>query len=159
VDTPSDISAWIDKLAIEETIIRYSDAATRGAWDEFEALWTRDAVWEVALPVDSRVVGARAIRESVISSLEGEDFLVQMTHGSVITLHSETHASATTTIHAIARRQGEHDGANYGIYYDELAKVDGVWKFAQRRLQPIYSDFSPLPGIAPISRDELAELR
>ncbi|TML63978.1 MAG: nuclear transport factor 2 family protein [Actinobacteria bacterium] len=149
MDTPSDISAWIDKLAIEETIIRYSDAATRGAWDEFEALWTRDA----------RVVGARAIRESVISSLEGEDFLVQMTHGSVITLHSETHASATTTIHAIARRQGEHDVANYGIYYDELAKVDGVWKFAQRRLQPIYSDFSPLPGIAPISRDELAELR
>jgi hypothetical protein len=155
---PSDVADWIDKLAIQELIYRYSDAATRGDWEVFAQLWTPDAVWEVAPPVDSRTVGAEDIVRQVQRNLEGEDFLVQMTHGAVITLHGDGTASSTTTIHAIARQTGAHDVTNYGIYYDELAQVDGTWKFARRRLVPVYSDPSPHPGEAPISRDDLAQL-
>ncbi len=155
---PSDVTAWIDKLAIQELIYRYSDAASRGDWDVFATLWTPDALWEVASPVDSRVVGAAAIVEAVIKNLTGEDFLVQMTHGAVITLHGDDRASSTTTIHAIARRQGEHDVTNYGIYYDDLVKVSGTWKFSRRRLVPVYSDSSALVGANPITRDDLSKL-
>jgi hypothetical protein len=45
----------------------------------------------------------------------------------------------------------------YGIYYDELAKVDGAWRFALRRLQPIFMDTGDLVGPAPISRAGLHE--
>ena len=155
---PSEITAWIDKLAIQELIYRYSDAASRGDWDSFATLWTPDALWEVAPPVDSRVVGAPAIVETVIKNLTGEDFLLQMTHGAVITLQGDDRASSTTTIHAIARRQGAHDVTNFGIYYDDLVKVSGAWKFSRRRLVPVYSDSSALPGDNPISRHDLAKL-
>lgn len=155
---PSDLAAWVDKLAIQELIYRYSDAASRGDWDVFATLWTRDAIWEVAPPVGSRVVGAEAIVETVIKNLTGEDFLLQMTHGAVITLHDDDRATSTTTIHAIARRRGEHDVTNYGIYYDELVKVSGTWKFSRRRLVPVYSDPTPLSGDNPISRDDLSKL-
>lgn len=153
-----DTARWIDKLAIQELIVRYSDAATRGSWDEFESLWVKDAVWETAAPINDKTVGARAIRDQVMRNLEGEDFLVQMTHGSVITLQGEDRASATTTMHAIARRGDVHAVTNYGVYFDDLVKVDGDWKFAKRRLQPIYLESDPLPGVAPISRDQLAAL-
>jgi hypothetical protein len=46
--------------------------------------------------------------------------------------------------------------ANYGVYYSELRKEGGAWKFARRRLVPVYSDSTPMTGVAPISRTELA---
>ena len=150
--------AWLDRLAIQDVIVRYSDAATRGSWDEFEALWMPEAVWEVGPPIDTRIVGVRAIRDDVTASLGAVDFFVQMTHGSVVTLLGDGRASATTTIHALARRRGHHEVTNYGVYYDELVKAHGTWKFARRRLQPVYTDTSPLPGVAPITRAELAAL-
>jgi len=152
---PEDIAARLDKLAIQEVIVRYSDAASRGAWDVFETLWTHDAVWEVAPPVGTTVVGARAITEATSETIDQEDFLIQVTHGSVVTLHGGGLASATTTIHALARREGHHSFMNFGIYYDELAKTDGEWRFTRRRLQPVYVESGPLPGEVVISRADL----
>jgi TusA-related sulfurtransferase len=158
-DMANELANWLDKLAIQELIYTYSDAASRGDWDVFATLFTADAVWEVAAPVDSRVVGAEEIVRTARTNVDAEDFLVQMTHGAVITLHGDDRASSTTTIHAIAKRQGHHDVTNYGIYYDELVKIDGAWKFSQRRLVPVYSDTTPHAGDNPISRAELAELQ
>lgn len=157
-DAARDMRDWVDKAAIQELVVRYSDAATRGAWDEFEALWTEDAVWEVGPPIDTRIVGARAIRDDVNASVDREDFLVQMTHGAVVTLLGDGRARGTTTIHALARRSGDHDITNYGVYYDEFAKVDGTWMFSRRRLQPVYADTSAHTGAAPITRAALGEL-
>ena len=154
-----ELSDWLDKLAIQELIVRYSDIATRGLWEEFERLWTADAVWETAPPINDRTVGANAIRAQVAKNLAGEEFLVQTTHGSVVTLHGGDRASATTTIHAIARRGEDHAVTNYGIYFDELARTEDGWKFARRRLQPIYVEPDTLPGTATISRQELETLR
>ena len=157
-DDPQVIKRWLDKLAIQETIVRYSDAATRGDWDAFASLWVDDAVWEVGPPVDTRVEGASTIVATARASVDAEDFLVQMTHGSVVTIRGDGRASATTTIHALARREGEHQITNLGVYYDELIEVDGEWKFTWRLLQPVYSDPSPLPGTVPITRAALARL-
>ena len=154
-----DVASWIDKLAIQELINTYSDAASRGDWGVFATLWAPDAVWEVAAPVNSRVVGAEEIVRTASANVDAEDFLVQMTHGAVVTLHREDRASSTTTIHAIARREGHHDVTNVGIYYDDVVKIDGAWKFSRRRLVPVYSDSSPLPGDNPVSRQELGQLR
>jgi ketosteroid isomerase-like protein len=153
-----DIAAWIDKQAIQELVVRYSDAASRGAWEEFGQCWTADAIWEVAPPVDTRVEGRRAIVDSVIANTETADFLLQMTHGAVVTLHGAGRASSRTTIHAIART-GTHNVTNYAIYCDEVVKTDGVWQFSLRRLQNIYYDPRPLPGMVPTPRADLAKLR
>ena len=146
--------AWHDKLAIEEVTVRYSDAVTRSDWDAFEATWMPDAVWEESPPVSLRVVGARAIRDRVAAMIDTADFLVQTTHGTVVNLEADDRASSTTTIHAIGR-VGETSFVNFGIYYGDLVKSDGIWRFSRRRLQSVYSDYSPLNGPVSITRAEL----
>jgi hypothetical protein len=150
-----DIASWIDKLAIREVIARYSNASTRGAWDDYEALWTSDAVWEVAPPVGTKVVGARAIRQSASTNVDKSDFLFQMTHDTVVELHGQGKASASTIIQAISRREGYHHIMNLAVFYDDLVKEDGAWKFARRFLQPIYVDSTALPGKMVIPRIEI----
>ncbi len=155
MDETDERAAWMDKLAIREVIERYTSAATRGDWDGFEELWTDDAVWLVGHPVNSRVQGAGAIKEELMATLENQDFFIQMTHDPVITLEGEGRASATTLIHALARLEGHHQVTNFGIYSDELVKIDGSWRFSRRTQQPVYIDTSPLPGQPFVSRADL----
>jgi ketosteroid isomerase-like protein len=152
------VAAWMDKLAIQELIVTYSDAATRGDWDAFSTLWAPDAVWEVGQPIGSRVEGAEEIIRVASTNVDSEDFLVQMPHGSVVTLHGDGRATATTLIHALARRGDDHAVTNYGVYYDDLVELGGAWKFARRLLQPVYAETEPLPGNVPLSRDDLKRL-
>jgi ketosteroid isomerase-like protein len=157
-DTEAAVTEWMEKLAIREVIERYSSATTRGDWRGFEDLWTEDALWEVGPPVDSSVRGARAILEDLQATLETQEFFLQMTHDPVVVLEGEGRASATTLIHAVARRERGRHAVNYGIYFDEFVKVDGRWRFSLRRQQPVYLDMSPLPGRAVVSRADLAAL-
>jgi imidazolonepropionase-like amidohydrolase len=151
-----DVADWIDKLAIGEVIARYSNASTRGAWDEFESLWAVDGVWEVAPPVGTKVVGARAIREAASANVDSADFLFQMTHDTVINLSGRERASATTIIHVFTRREGHHNVMNLAVFYDDLIKEDGAWKFSRRVLQPIYMDTSDLAGKVIVPRGKIA---
>jgi hypothetical protein len=150
--TPADDERWFDQLAINDVTVRYSDAVTRSDWDAFEATWMPDAVWEEN--ADSTIVGARAIRDHVAATLDKCVFMIQTTHGTVVEFDGPDRASATTTIHALARI-GDISIVNYGIYYSDLVKVDGVWRFARRSLQVVYSDTSPLDGMVGITRAEL----
>jgi uncharacterized protein (TIGR02246 family) len=157
-ETAPDAGEWLDRVAIQDLVVRYSDAATRGDWAAFAALWTDDGIWEVGPPVGTRVVGVDAILADVTASVDAEDFLVQMTHGTVVTLLDATTARATTTIHAVARRTGHHQITNLGVYFDDAVKHEGTWRFSRRLLQPVYSDTGPLPGVTPITRAALADL-
>jgi hypothetical protein len=60
-----ELREWLDRLAIQDLINRYSDAVTRADWDQCEAVFAPNAVWE------SPVIRA-AIREpcGVLGSLE-----------------------------------------------------------------------------------------
>jgi uncharacterized protein (TIGR02246 family) len=153
---PDDLAEWIDKLAIQELVSRYTSASTRGDWDGFEDLFTADASWELPAPMEKTVVGGRAIREDLEETLKGQDFFMQMTHDAVVELHGPDVATGVVTIHAIARKEGQNEVVSYAVYYDDYVKIDGAWRFARRRLQPIYMDMRPLPGFAPISRADLA---
>lgn len=46
--TPSgtELREWLDRLAIQDLINRYSDAVTRADWQQCESLFAVDAVWE-----------------------------------------------------------------------------------------------------------------
>jgi hypothetical protein len=149
-------SAWIDKLEIREVISSYTSAATRGDWDALEATFVPDARWELGAPLDVEIVGARAIRDQLVEQVDHQDFFLQMTHDTVVTLTGDDRASAVTTIHALARLEGQVQVTSYGIYYDDLVKVDSGWRFARRRLQPIFMNTGELPGPAPVSRAALA---
>lgn len=144
---------WMARLAVADLVVRFSDAVTRGDLTTVEALWVPDGVWEESAPVDIRIVGAQAIRAHV-ASMDAVDFFVQMTHGAVVTLHGEDRATSRTTLQSFARVPGA-SFTNLGIYYDELALVEGQWKFARRRLQNIYVETEPLKGVVTTARADI----
>jgi len=151
MDSQEEIAIWADKLAIQELGVRYCDATTRGDWDAFEAAWADDAVWEESAPLEATIVGRREIRDRIAPSLDGVEFFVQICHGVTIDEIAGDRARARATVQGMARSRG-HSCVNYGIYYDELVKCDGLWRYARRRLQNIYVDTSPLAGAAAIAR-------
>ena len=158
LSTNDDPSRWIDLVAIKDLAVRYSDAATRGDWDAYAACWMPDARWITLPPIDKELVGIDAILADVQSSLPTTDFFVQMALNTVVHLDGPDRARATTTIHASSRKTGAFSIENLAIYYDDVVKIDGYWKYAERRLQPVYLDTTEHTGQAPISRADLARL-
>ena len=41
-----DVRGWLDRLAIPDLIHRYSDAVTRADWQQCEAVFAADVIWE-----------------------------------------------------------------------------------------------------------------
>ena len=84
----------------------------------------------------------------------------------VIDLQGADQAQATSTIHEMGRGASPSpDGSetdlwlnwsHYGIYYDDIVKIDGEWKFARRFCQPLlYVGEDAVPGDAIASRTQL----
>ena len=95
-----------------------------------------------------RFQGARKFRD-YLADTTGYDLLIQTAHPAVINLIGTGQAEATTTIHELVRGEVPADSTlgeagtsvnfeQYGIYYDDVAKLDGEWKFTHRLFVPIY---------------------
>jgi hypothetical protein len=91
----AELREWLDRLAIQHLIYRYSDAVTRADWQQCEAVFIPNAIWE------SSPLGLRyESRESFLQTLRATttyDLLIQTPHSSVITLTGADQARATTT--------------------------------------------------------------
>ena len=146
---------WTDELEIRDLVVRFSDAVTRGDWDQFEAVFAPDAVWEESEPFANRYVGARTIRESVAESMSHVDLYVQMPHGTVVTAVADDRASATTTIQGVSAVD-DLLVVNFGVYHDELVRIDAGWRFQLRRLQNLYVESGARGGEVTITRVDLA---
>jgi SnoaL-like domain len=156
---------WLDRLAIQDLINRYSDAVTRADWDQCEAVFAPHAVWES--PLGLRFESRAAFLE-ILRSTTSNDLLIQTPHSSVITLTDTDQAKATTTIHELSRGVGPADSKlgkagtelnveQYGIYYDDLARIDGEWKFTRRVFVPVYISVGSVNGDVFTQRSALLE--
>jgi hypothetical protein len=94
------------------------------------------------------------------------ELLVQTPHCPVITLLDSDAARATTTVHEFTKGTAAEDGPfgpagteigeqHYGIYYDEVARLAGDWKFTHRVFVPIYLESGCATGDLPIERARL----
>ena len=146
--TASEGGEWIARLAIADLIYRYSDSVTRADWDQTEAVFAPDVVWESPV-LGMRFVGARTFRDYLAAETTGYDLLIQTAHQPVIRFVGAEQAKTTTTIHEFMRGESQSDSAlgkagtpinadQYGIYYDDVAKLDGEWKFTHRLFEPVY---------------------
>jgi hypothetical protein len=156
---------WLDRLAIQDLIFRYSDAVTRADWDQCEAVFSPDAVWET--PLGLRFENRAAFLE-FLRATSDYDVLIQTPHSTVITLAGVDRATATTTIHELTRGVGIGDTAlgesgadinveQFGIYYDDLARIDGEWKFTRRVFVPVYISAGSVNGDVFTQRSALLE--
>jgi ketosteroid isomerase-like protein len=145
--TVSEGGEWIERLAIADLIYRYSDSVTRADWDQTEAVFAPDAVWE-SPALGLRFEGARKYRD-FLAETTGNDLLIQTSHQPVIRFVGLHQAVATTTVQELVRGKVHADSAlgeagtpvnleQYGIYHDDLAKFDEEWKFTHRLFVPVY---------------------
>lgn len=145
---------WLDRLAIQDLIFRYSDAVTRADWDQCEAVFAPDALWETPLGLRFE---SRAAFLDFLRPTSDYDVLIQTPHSSVITFTGPDRATATTTIHELTRGVGIGDTAlgksgeeinveQFGIYYDDLERIDGEWKFTRRVFVAVYTKMGGVSG-------------
>ena len=160
-----ELREWLDRLAIQDLINRYSDAVTRADWGQCKAVFAPDAVWESPLGLwfESRAAFLEGLRQTTSS-----DLLIQTPHSSVITLTGSDRAKATTTIHELVRgvlpaasKLGEAGAEvnidQYGIYYDDLERIDGEWKFTRRVFVPVLMNIGSVNGDVFTQRSALLE--
>jgi hypothetical protein len=158
------LRTWIDRLEIIDLIHRYSNAVTRRAWGDVTPLFTADAVWEspeFGLHFDNP--------HDFVANLAGTptDVLIQTPHGPVVELDGERATACTTILELVAMAASigaPPDAANepvnirhVGLYLDDLARIDGAWRFTHRRFRPIYLERgvvtgTPLPIPAELAR-------
>jgi SnoaL-like protein len=160
----AELREWLDRLAIQDLIFRYSDAVTRADWAACEAVFAPDVIWEspLGLRFDGRAVFLDMLRETTTN-----DLLIQTSHSPVITLTGPDRATATTTVHelsrGLARAESELGEAgaevnidHYGLYYDEIERIDGAWKFTHRVFVPVYTRTGDVTGHVFTSRASLS---
>jgi hypothetical protein len=144
-ETETELRSWLDRLAIQDLLYRYTDAVTRADWDQCEAAFVPDAIWEspgMGLRFENRAEFLEALR-----GLSG--LLIQTASAPVITLTGPDQAHATITIHEVVRGPSETDTVSgdagtelnfeqYGVYFDDIARTGSEWKFTHRLFVPIY---------------------
>jgi len=161
--------AWLDRAAIQDVILRYTDSVTRGDWEQTAALFAADAIWECPA-LELRFEGPQAYLEFLRSTFTEQAVLLQTAHGSVIDLTGTDAAKARTTVHEIVRSAtadstvpgaagGAINVAQYGVYFDELERVSDGWKFTHRHFVPLYIESDAATGHSMIRRPLLPPAR
>jgi ketosteroid isomerase-like protein len=159
------LQRWVHKCAIQELIYRYSSSVNRADWDDTIKLYAPNAVWESPV-LGMRFETAAAFVDNLRNSTPTTDILVQTASSPVITLVDDNFARATTTIHEFCRGTTAEDGPfgppgseinfeDYGIYYDEITRLDGEWKFTHRLFVPIYLGPGCVTGDVTTPRENL----
>ena len=142
-----------DEHEIRALLERYTTAVNLRDWPAYQACWTADAVWELLEPLNGRHVGLPAIMAEVTKTVETLEVFVQMTHSIVVRDLTATTAKAVVTLNEIGRPK---PGSDFpfpsmfilAMYFDDLVKQDGQWKFKQRTYKVAYWDATRLPGDA-----------
>jgi hypothetical protein len=173
-DTQLELRSWLDRLAIQDLIYRYSDAVTRADWAQCEALFAPKAIWECSA-LGIRYESATAFLE-MLKGTSTSEIMIQTPHAPVIKLIGSEKAEATTTIHEWNRMVSPLDNtdagdavfqagkgeeinqAAYGVYFDDIARIDGEWKFTHRRYAVIYICNGPVTGDVVTPRSGLLRL-
>jgi ketosteroid isomerase-like protein len=130
-----------DRLAILETIARYSQAFDGKDARAYAALFTDDGVFEIVMrgagePLQ-RYAGSAAIFEWVGEAFRGRLAEVQTRHNQSATVFDELSSSTARTrtmLIETRQRSGERHPSPYttGVYQDEWRRTEQGWRIARR---------------------------
>jgi hypothetical protein len=134
-----------DERAIRRLHAHYVDAVNRSAWDEFHDLFVPSAELTVSRgngEVD-RVVGPAAIGALIAGYIAKYDFLIQIVLNARIELRTNGNVDeAGARLYIAEHRQWTSNGRRMessGVYHDRYARIDGAWRFTQRRYDRLYA--------------------
>lgn len=126
---------------------RFADCATRGDIDGFTHLWADDCMWQILPPRPFEISGTpHDMGEALVRLRSALTFFIQTVHHGVVEVEGD-HASARWYLNELGQVIADGSGYfNYGLYVDDLVRVDGVWRFKKRVYHYLYLDSTPLTG-------------
>ncbi|MCB2046831.1 MAG: nuclear transport factor 2 family protein [Novosphingobium sp.] len=135
-----------DRLEIRELAERYTMGITAHDWDLVGSCYHDDARWHVP-QMGYDLNGRNAIVAGVRELVEPNELHMQMLHSLVFDRLDQDRSEIRSILHELAHHPSGERGVNvFGIYYDEVTRRDGEWKFQNRRFEIHYLDPAPLPG-------------
>ena len=124
----------IDEVAIQQTINRYSEAASRADWSAVVATYAPDGVWVIASS-GTTFEGRDAIREGLGKMSGAMEFVVQINAPAVIDVSGDT-ATARSVIREAGRVKGSDETFEaLGFYADSLVRTSEGWRFSRRTFE------------------------
>jgi hypothetical protein len=140
----------------------YADAVSRRAWSDLGSLFLPDATIRVDTVTGAPLefVGAEGIGGFISGAIERFEFFELV----ILNVHVLPNAGAGLEVSADELKSRSftcelrQEGANghwtnaFGVYHDELRRVDGSWRYAKRRYQSLArtgrSEVFPFPNLA-----------
>lgn len=130
----SGILRVLDEYQIQQTISRYTEAASRAAWDEVIATFVPDAIWEI-VAIGQKIQGREQIRAAMMEFTKTWDYGMQINAPAVITVDGDT-ATARSLVREVGRASGKDEVFEmFGVYVDRLVRTADGWKFAHRIME------------------------
>jgi len=127
-----------DELALRNLVHRYAGAVTRHAPEEIADMFVADGEWEVARYGTHR--GHDEIAAFFRQLLTDWNALVQGLLSGEIVLDPVEHdrAHGRWYIFEFGQRVDGSEALYSGVYVDEYARDEGIWRFARRRYDSRY---------------------
>ncbi len=136
-------------VAIRELCERYVDAVNRRDAADWGATWAADAVWDLGR-------GPVCGRENIIATWEaamaGFPHVIMWVHSGVVESVDGDQASARWYHQEVLDIKDGSRMVGMGVYRDKLVRIDGEWRFSERRYDLLYfgapdlsGNFSPYP--------------
>lgn len=120
-----------DIIAIQQVLNRYSEAASRAAWDEVIATFLPDGVWAVPA-MQARFEGHAQILDGLAAFTREMDYIVQVNCPAVIDVNADE-ACARSVIRECGKHKGRDEALEVlGYYEDRLVRTGSGWRFAER---------------------------
>lgn len=121
----------LDEIAIQQTINRYAEGASRADWDQVMSTFTPDGVWEVPA-LGMRHEGRAAIQPAMAAFVAQMAYFVQINSPAIITVEG-----AKATARSVIRECGKFANRDealevLGFYNDDLVRTPEGWKFTRR---------------------------
>jgi hypothetical protein len=136
-----------DYIQIRQLIDEYNDLVNLRRWKSIDDIFTKDAVWEAAPPVNMKWTGLDDIKVKLPASVERMEVIIQSSSGVIINVENSTFATARSLLTEFGRNKETSQGMHsVATYEDELVKVNGKWRIKSRKLTLLYNDTLPVPG-------------
>lgn len=121
----------LDEIAIQQTISRYSEAASRADWDRVMSTFTANATWEI--PTFGAVYQDHTlIRKTMSGFVEQMAYFVQVNAPASIVVDGDR-ATARSIIRECGKFSDRDEALEIlGYYDDELVRTAQGWRFQRR---------------------------
>lgn len=121
----------IDQLDIQQTLNRYTEAASRAAWEETWATFVADGIWEIPA-FGKKFQGRGPVTDALAGFVAPMEYMVQINAPGVIVVDGAK-ATARSSIRECGKFAGKAEALEVlGFYADKLVRTADGWKFSHR---------------------------